>query len=107
MNSILDRALVCLVLAVSAGYAVASLGPRGLRRRALEGASRLLARAPAFLRLQSAAARLAAAARGKGSGACGGCDDCGTDTAPPKEIHVPVGKIGRRPKAPGAKPIRR
>ena len=105
MNSILDDALVGLLLLVSAGYAVTSLGPRGLRRRILDVLSRAAAQAPAVLGLRRTAQRLAASIAK--SGACGGCDSCGADgeTGPHKsaaqnssaaEVRVPLGKIGRR-----------
>jgi hypothetical protein len=100
MNSVIDNSLVGLALLVSAGYALSSLGPRSLRRRLLAALSRATARAPAFLGLRRTTQWLAASA-GKTHGACGGCDDCGTEKAPSKnpaaaEITVPVGKIGRR-----------
>jgi hypothetical protein len=106
MNSVLDDALVGLVLVVSAGYAMVSLGPRSLRRRILGVLGRGVAQVPAFLGLGRTAQRLAAASMAK-SGACGGCDSCGADgqTATQKsatqnssaaEFRVPVGKIGRR-----------
>ena len=110
MNGFLDGTLVGLVLLVSAGYAVSSLGPRSLRRRVLAGFARVAARAPAVLGLRGTARRLAAASAGKGQGACGGCDGCGDEAAakaaPPQqgspqnanasEIRVPVDQIGRR-----------
>jgi hypothetical protein len=100
MNSILDNSLVGLALLVSAGYAVSSLGPRSLRRRALSALSGALARAPAFLGLRRIAQRLAAASASKAQGACGGCDSCGSEapakTSPAAEVRVPVTKIGRR-----------
>lgn len=101
MNSILDNALVGLALLASAGYAVVSLGPRGLRRRILGVLGRAAARAPAFLGLGGMAQRLAAASAAKAQGACGGCDNCGSEPTtapqPPKaEISVPVARIGRR-----------
>jgi hypothetical protein len=106
MNSVLDALLVGLVLLASVGYALVSLGPRSLRRRLLSGLSRLMARAPAFFGLRRTAQWLAAAAAGKAHGACGGCDDCGSEKAPATaattqqspavEIRVPVTKIGRR-----------
>jgi hypothetical protein len=80
MNAILDNLLVGAVLLASLGYAIYKLGPRALRQRIL------------------AALRLSASA-GKSQGACGGCDNCGTDTAPQSasaEIKIPVAKIGRR-----------
>jgi hypothetical protein len=106
MNSVLDALLVGLALLASAGYALLSLGPSSLRRRLLAGLSRLTARAPAFFGLRRAAQWLAAAAAGKAHGACGGCDDCGSEKTPATaatthqspvvEIRVPVTKISRR-----------
>jgi len=101
MNSILDNSLVGLALAVSAGYALSSLGPRTLRRRLLAALSRLIARAPAVLGLRRTAQWLAAAAAGKAHGACGGCDGCGSEQAPSSkspgaDVRVPAAKIGRR-----------
>ena len=101
MNGFLDNSLVGLVLLVSAGYAVFSLGPRSLRRRALAALGRVTARAPAFLGLRRVSQWLAVASAGKAPGACGGCDSCGSEQSPTQkstdaEITVPVAKIGRR-----------
>jgi hypothetical protein len=120
MNGFLDDALVGLVLLLSAGYAVSSLGPRSLRKRVLAALARAAAGAPKFLGLQSMERRLADASAGKGKGGCGGCDGCGDEAAPkdapaekgspqqglPRqgspqnanaaEIRVPVDRIGRR-----------
>ncbi|HEX9405536.1 MAG TPA: DUF6587 family protein [Steroidobacteraceae bacterium] len=101
MNSVIDGSLVGLALLVSAGYALLSLGPRSLRRRLLAALGGAAARAPAFLALRRTAQWLAVASTGKAHGACGGCDDCGSDKAQQQkpgaaEITVPVGKIGRR-----------
>jgi hypothetical protein len=101
MSGILDNFLVGLALIVSAAYAVASLGPKSVRRRLLGGLGRLLARAPAFLHLQRAARKFTVASAGKPPGACGGCDSCGSDQdpshePPESEINVPVAAIGRR-----------
>jgi hypothetical protein len=106
MNGILDDSLVGLALLVSAGYAVSSLGPRRLRQRLLAALSRLLARAPAFLGLGRMAQWLAVASAGKAQGACGGCDNCGSEQTPAQksstqdarasEVRVPITKIGRR-----------
>jgi hypothetical protein len=106
MNSILDNSLVGLALLVSAGYAVSSLGPRSLRQRLLAVLSRLLARAPVFLGLGRMARWLAVASASKAQGACGGCDNCGSEQASAQksstqdsrahEVRVPVTKIGRR-----------
>jgi hypothetical protein len=81
MNAVLDNILVGALLLASLGYAVYRLGPRALKKRIL-----------------AALGRSASAA--KSQGACGGCDNCGTDPAAPQsssgEIKIPVGKIGRR-----------
>jgi hypothetical protein len=99
MNPLLDDLLVGAVLLTSLGYALVKLGPRTLRRRVMDGLSRLLAAAPAAFRLGRAAQRLSAAS-GKAQAACGGCDNCGSESSPAPgssaEINVPVGKIGRR-----------
>jgi hypothetical protein len=99
MNAVLDNFLVAAVLLVSLGYALVKLGPRTLRKGILGHLSLILASAPSFLRLKSAAQRLATAS-GKAQGACGGCDTCGTESSsvpqPPSEIKVPLAKIGRR-----------
>jgi hypothetical protein len=99
MNAVLDNLLVAAVLLMSVGFAVAKLGPRSLRRRILSALSRVLAGAPAFLKLGRIAQRLAAAS-GKTQGACGGCDNCGAESASPpqssSEINVPVANIRRR-----------
>jgi hypothetical protein len=98
MNHLLDDLLVGAVLLLSLGYAFARLGPRTLRTRMLAGLSRVLAAAPAIFRLRRVAQRLSAAS-GKAQAACGGCDNCGTESSSPQasaDISVPVGKIGRR-----------
>jgi hypothetical protein len=105
MNTLLDNSLVGVALLVSAGYAIARLGPRSLKKRGLESLSRWLAGAPSFLRLGRVSRGLAAAAAGKAQAACGGCDNCATESAPAPplasaqssaEIKVPVANIGRR-----------
>ena len=101
MNGILDEFLVGLVLIVSAGYAVFSLGPRSLRSRSFAALGRVTARAPAFLRLGRMARWLALSAADKSQGACGGCDNCGSEktpvsTAAASEVRVPLAKIGKR-----------
>ncbi len=98
MNHFLDDLLVGAVLILSLGYALAKLGPRSLRGRILVGLSRALMSAPPAWRLGPMAQRLAAAS-GKTQAACGGCDNCGTESPAQQvsaEISVPVGKIGRR-----------
>ena len=101
MNAVLDNFLVGVLLLVSVGYAVYKLGPRTLRKRILETMSRAMAAAPASLKLRRVVQKLDAASLGKAQGACGGCDNCGTESSSePKvssaEINVPVAKIGRR-----------
>lgn len=100
MNEVLDDFLVGVVLLVSLGYALAKLGPRSLRQRIFAAMSRVLASAPAFFGLERAAQRLGDAS-GKTLGACGGCDNCGTQSSSvpqqqQPEINVPVARIGRR-----------
>ena len=58
MNRIFDDAVVGLALLASAGYALSSLGPKGLRTRLFTALAQLTARAPAFLHLGSVARRL-------------------------------------------------
>lgn len=106
MNNVLDNSLVGLALLTSAGYAVMKLGPRGLRQRLLAGLSKLFALAPAALGLRRISARLDAASAGKAQGACGGCENCGSEHTPVQqsaaqnsamgEVRVPVATIGRR-----------
>ncbi len=100
MNRILDNSVVGLALLASAGYALSSLGPRGLRMRLRTALAQLAARAPAFLHLGPVARRLAAAAA-KTSGSCGGCGSCESATSAPDqppepEVRVPLAKVGRR-----------
>jgi hypothetical protein len=111
MNGIVDDFLVGLVLTISAGYAVFSLGPRSLRSRTFAALSRVLGRLPAFVGLRGVARWLAAASADKSQGACGGCDNCGSEKTPPSttaapttaastgavsEVRVPLAKIGKR-----------
>jgi Fe-S cluster biogenesis protein NfuA len=67
--------------------------------------SRLIARAPLDFGLRQISERLGAASAGKAQGACGGCDNCGSEQTPAQqaaqnllqsEVHVPVAKIGLR-----------
>jgi hypothetical protein len=101
MHSFLDDFLVGLALFASVIYAVFSLGPRTLRRRLLAAASALLRRLPKFLGLRDVARRLDTAASTKANGACGGCDNCGSEqsaAAPSSgsEFRIPLSKIGKR-----------
>jgi hypothetical protein len=96
MSGVLDFSLVGLLLLASAGYAILALGPRSLRPRFYASLSRLMLRAPGWLGLAAFARRLAAA--GGKSGACGGCDSCGTEPAASadSEVRISVSKIGKR-----------
>ena len=105
MNSVLDNSLVGLALLASAGYAVVRLGPRSLRPHMLAGLSRLIGRAPPAFGLRRISERLGAASAGRAQGACGGCDNCGSEqtpaqqaaqTVPQPEVRVPVAQIGTR-----------
>jgi uncharacterized protein DUF6587 len=101
MNPVLDNFLVGVLLLVSLAYAVYKLGPRTLRTRILRTSGRAMAAAPAFFRLGRVAQKLDAASAGTAQGACGGCDNCGTESSSEPqsssgEIKIPVAKIGRR-----------
>jgi hypothetical protein len=103
MNAVLDNFLVGVLLLVSVAYAVYKLGPRTLRSRILQSLSRAMAAAPVFLKLGRAAQKLDAASAGKAQGACGGCDNCGTETSTEQqtssgEVRIPVANIGRKGK---------
>jgi hypothetical protein len=104
MNAVLDNFLVGVLLLASVSYAVYKLGPRTLKRRILQTLSRAMAAAPVFLKLGRTAQKLdAASAAGTAQGACGGCDNCGTESsAEPQpssgEIRIPVANIGRKGK---------
>lgn len=99
MNAFLDGAVVGLLVLASLGYAAVKLGPQAWRKRVFLALSGIFNSAPASFKLQSAARRLEAAA-GKNQGACGGCDNCGTEPSsvpqPSAEISIPVAKIRRR-----------
>jgi hypothetical protein len=100
MNRVLDNCLVALVLLVSVGYALSSLGPKTLRRRIWSALAHLAANAPASLRLQGIARRFKATAD-KTAGSCGGCGSCesessATDKKSASEVRVPLTGIGKR-----------
>ena len=99
MNAFLDDFIVGAVLLASIGYALVKLGPKTLRKRILEASSRAIKAVPKPLGLDGVAKRLEAASV-KAAAACGGCDNCGTEsTSAPQssgEFSVPVSKIGRR-----------
>jgi hypothetical protein len=100
VNRILDNSVVGLALLASMGYALSSLGPKGLRMRLFSALARLAARAPPFLHLRPVARRLEGAAA-KTSGSCGGCGSCDSAASAPdqpadSEVRVPLARVGRR-----------
>jgi uncharacterized protein DUF6587 len=100
MNRILDNSVVGLALLASAGYALSSLGPKGLRTRLFTALAQLAARAPKCLHLGPVARRLQGAAA-KTSGSCGGCGSCGSASSAPdqpadSDVRVPLARVGRR-----------
>jgi hypothetical protein len=100
MHGFLDELLVGVALLASVVYAVFSLGPRTLRRRLLLAASTLLKQLPRFLSPRGLTLRLEAAAALK-TGACGGCDNCGSEQPPAaqasgSDVRISVADIGRR-----------
>ena len=108
MAHFLDNFLVGLVLAASAGYAAFALGPKSWRAAIARGLGNFALRLPAGLGLRSAVQRLSASWAAKAGGACGGCDNCGSESAAkpasgtiagpvtPGEVRIAVAKIGRR-----------
>jgi hypothetical protein len=106
----LDEFLVGGALFASILYALISLGPRSLKRGLAVGAAALLRSVPTMPGLRSLSRRLESAAAVKPTGACGGCDDCGSAPAPESggsaepEVRIPVSAIGKRPVS--ARPLR-
>jgi len=105
MNHLLDYSLVGIALLASAAYAMTSLGPRSLRPRVLAAIGRWMQRVPAVFGLRGVAQRLALASAAKAPGACGGCDNCGSEqtvaqSVPAAEVRVAVAAIGRRARGP-------
>jgi hypothetical protein len=103
MSEWLDKLAVCLVLIVSAGYAAIALGPKAFRRQVALALLGAVPRTPRVLGLRRLVARLGAAVAAKVPGGCGGCGGCEPPAAAGHvncsvtgEVHVPVGKIGRR-----------
>jgi hypothetical protein len=99
----LDEFLVGGALLASTLYALISLGPRSLKRGLAVRAAALLRSVPTMPGLRSLSRRLESAAAVKPTGACGGCDDCGSAPAPESrgsaapEVRIPVSTIGKRP----------
>jgi hypothetical protein len=99
----LDEFLVGGALLASILYALISLGPRSLKRGLAVRAAALLRSVPTMPGFRSLSRRLESAAAVKPTGACGGCDDCGSAPAPESsgsaetEVRIPVSTIGKRP----------
>jgi hypothetical protein len=109
MHGLLDEFLVGGALLTSIVYALLSLGPRTLKRGVSVRAAALIRSLPSMPGFRSLSRRLETAAAVKPTGACGGCDDCGS-TAPEStgsaepEVRIPVSTIGKRPVT--ARPLR-
>jgi hypothetical protein len=89
------------MLFASVVYAFATFGPKRAWRRALATLAAWLERTPTALHLHAAARRLAGAADEKAHGACGGCNNCGSEKSSPAE------RIGAAPRSdPGSSEIR-
>jgi hypothetical protein len=108
----LDEFLVGGALLASILYALISLGPRSLKRGLAVRAAALLRSVPTMPGLRSLSRRLEIAAAVKPTGACGGCDDCGSAPAPESsgaaepEVRIPVSTIGKRQRPVRAWPLR-
>jgi hypothetical protein len=103
MHSLLDEFLVGGALLASILYALISLGPRTLKRGVAVRAAALIRSLPTLPGLRSLSRRLETAAAAKPTGACGGCEACGSTPAPEStgsaepEVRIPVSTIGKRP----------
>ncbi len=108
MAHLLDTLVVGLVLAASAGYAMFTLGPKSWRGAVASRLGVLAPRLPTRLGMRRAVQRLSDSMASKAGGACGGCDNCGSEsaskpvsgtTAAPNtagEVRIGVAHIGRR-----------
>jgi hypothetical protein len=103
MHGLLDKFLVGGALLASIIYALFSLGPRTLKRGLLNRAAAWVRSVPTMPGLRSLSRGLETAAAIKPTGACGGCDDCGSTTTAPgstgsaePEVRIPVSTIGKR-----------
>jgi len=105
MAHLIDTIVVGLVLGLSAAYAAFALGPKSWRGVVARQLGEFAAHVPEHLGLRRAVQRLGTLAGAKSGGACGGCDNCGSETAAksasdeartPAEVRIAVAKIGRR-----------
>jgi uncharacterized protein DUF6587 len=99
----LDELLVGGALLASILYALIALGPRTLKRGLAARAAALIRSLPTMPGFRSLSRRLETAAAVKPTGACGGCEDCGSAPASESsgsaepEVRIPVSTIGKRP----------
>jgi len=108
MAHLLDNLVVGLLLAASAGYAAFALGPKSWRAAVARGLAELAPRLPSRLGVRRGVQLWSTSWAAKAGGACGGCDNCGSEsaskplsgaTAAPNtagEVRIGVAKIGRR-----------
>src|SRR5258708_7926006 len=109
MHSLLDEFLVGGALLASIIYALVALGPRTLTRGVAVRAAALIRSLPTMPGLRSLSRHLETAASVKPTGACGGCDDCGSTAPEPTgsaepEVRIHVSTIGKR--SVSARPLR-
>jgi uncharacterized membrane protein len=102
MGHLLDIVVVALVVAASVGYAAFKLGPKSFRREIAQWLIGLAARSARVPGLNGFTHRLSAGAAAKlTAGACGGCDNCASESptkpaASAAEVRIPVARIRRR-----------
>ena len=98
----LDEILVGGALLASIVYALLALGPRTLQRGVAVRAAAWIRSVPTMPGFRALSRRLETAAAIKPTGACGGCNDCGSTPAPEStgsaepEVRIPVSTIGKR-----------
>jgi len=114
MAHLIDTLSVGLVVGSSAAYVAFALGPKSWRAVFARQLGAFAAHLPEHLGLRRAVQRLGTLAAAKAGGACGGCDNCGSETAAKStsdttagptrpgegrnspEVRIAVAKIGRR-----------
>jgi hypothetical protein len=114
MAHFIDTIVVAFTVALSAAYAAFALGPKSWRAVVARQLGEFAAHLPEHLRLRRAVQRLGTLAAAKAGAACGGCDNCGGETAAKSasdaaagpnvpderrnssEVRIAVAKIGRR-----------
>jgi hypothetical protein len=112
MVHVLDNFVVVLVLGSSTAYVAFTLGPKSWRVAVARRLGQFAPRLPTRWGLRRAALRLSTLATKKAGGACGACDNCGSESAGKSasgagagagagvsmagEVRIAVAKIGRR-----------